>query len=113
MKQTSIFDVIEQQYVETSDSTPTLNRPEIHKETSLHGNGGPPPPNNILKKPGGVGETPTDTLQQTLPFDPIAVENLRQAIIDYDMMLLKNPQLKEYVKTVLEEHKKLTEGEPH
>lgn len=112
MKQTSIFDVIEQQYIDTSDSTPTLNRPEIHKETPLHGNGGPPPPPNISlenpapRPPGAAGG-------DTLPFDPIAVENLRQSIIQYDMMLLANPQLAEYVKTVLTEHKKLTEGEPH
>lgn len=39
-------------------------------------------------------------------FDPVAVENLRQAIIQYDMMLLKNPELKQRVEAYLAEYKK-------
>lgn len=65
---------------------------------------------NILKKPGRGGAKPPDTLpgtysEQELPFDPVAVENLRQSIIAYDMMLLKNPELKQYVEDKLNEHR--------
>lgn len=47
----------------------------------------------------------TEYIQQELPFDPIAVENLRQSIIQYDLMLLKYPHLKQHVEKVLYDYK--------
>lgn len=114
MKQLSILDEIDerpfsttdlrayypenQENVTSNDSDTEPNTTDQEQETAgLTGQ-------NILKKPGGSGETPEDTL----PFDPLIIENLRQHIVAYDMMLLKDPALKERVVRYLEEQRTLT-----
>lgn len=92
------------------DSMPTLDMQKIYNDTQDHGTPVLPGPLSNIREnqspPGFAGAPGGNTLPAEIPFefDPIAVENLRAALVAYDMMLLKNPSLRDRVQAFLAEH---------
>lgn len=94
--------------------TNQINHPETENPV-LERNKAARPHNPISVKTNPPRDSPgppeaipsNEYIQSELPFeyDPIAIENLREAIVQYDLMLLANPTLKMRVQEHLEKHK--------
>ena len=63
------------------------------------------PGGDTLLAPANVSSTHYKQLELPFEFDPLVVENMRQALIQYDLLIMSNPELKAKVEKYLEEKK--------